>query len=529
MPFFKLNDVFAGRYLLVELMGSGNSLEVWKAKDSLADDAEIVIKIYTPAKGLTDADARQFSREYSLSQHISHPHLLKVSYFDLAEGFAYLIMPFHPKGSLRNLLEREASFSERQAALLLSQIGSALDELHRQGPPILHQHVNPDNIVIARHDHFLLADFGISPLISEGDAQPQVSASSNSVRGASVRGAYAPPENFDEFQESDASGDVFSLGLTLFELCTKKLPWGGEGGRALLAGGVVPNLPETYSAELNELLQSCISADREKRPSAGELHLKGKHFLETGYWDLAEKEDGVGSRLKRIVPYILAAAVFALVVVGVFWEFKYEHLADPTEDRRKMATSAGQEDPEVDQMLLEMLELEREDLSRRTLELEKKNQQLMRNDSIYRILLRDKDVEIKQFVGQLANKEEAKVQVVEKKKNVASNTAAAPVVAPPKRETSGFSPKDIEQQLNKISDPQLSGKARNAWKEETMAQFAEGAVRILDVTEGKPKQYSTGIFVNLLYKVPHTIEVKEVKRDENKKVTELRLTMRSKM
>lgn len=510
MPFFKLNDIFAGRYVVVELLGEENSSEVWRAKDHLADDAEVVLKIYAPENGLDDKGLRELKHEFSLSQHLAHPHLLRIYHFDIWEGAAYLVMPFNPMGTLKDQLREGDTLNEKQIALILSQIGSALEKLHSQEPPILHQHVSPENIVKSQPDYFLLAGYGIGSQIRH----PRPVSDT----------AYAPPEYFDRNQYPDASGDVFSLGVILYELCTKSDPWGGANSQILLKGGQVPELPEQYSRELNELLHACMSADRGKRPSAEELHLRGKNFLETGSWTLSGKEVEKDKRFKRIIAYSLATAVFVLFMIGAFWEYKNGDLAAPVGNFQKMAASGDQED-EVDAMLVEMLEIERSDLARRTLELERKNKELAYQDSINQILLKNQEQVIEEYQK---GKEVTKGQVKESNTAKAKTVASSPVVVSNQNRNLSSS-KELEKQLNKISDPSLSGKARTAWKEETLARFSEGAVRIVDETDGTPKQYSASIFLNLLYNVPHTIVVKEVKTDQKRKVTELRLTMQTKM
>lgn len=532
MAFFKLNGVFAGRYQLDELLGEGNSSEVWKVRDRMADDAVVVLKIYAPEKGLDDNGVYQFKRNFSLSQQLSHPHLLKASHFDVWEGSPYLIMPFCPHGSLARLLKTNGPFSERQIALLLSQIGSALETLHRQEPPVVHQDVKPENILRAQPDTFLLADYGIS---SQNKA---VLPASGREEGSGTR-AYAPPESFDPARKTDTSADIFSFGVTMFVLCTKKLPWGDSGGKSLLNGGEFPNLPEHYSAELNALLRACMSMNKAARPTADELAQKGKHFLETGSWNLLEKGTTEGTSSKKVISYLLATAVFALFMASVYWGYQNDHLL-LAEKKPKKTDPFAAENQDIDQMLISTLEDELENLTKRTQELEKENKALKRYGPGNSILgnSRDSLEEEKQdqFKGEkkvsLGAEERAPVPDGGKTATVASTPVAAspkPAAAPPKEDKTVLLTKEFEEQLNKISDPKISGQARTAWKQETMARFAEGSVRIVDETEGTPKRYSASIFLNLLFNVPHAIEVKEIKTNQNRKVTELRLTMQAKM
>lgn len=520
MPFFKPNDVFAGRYQLVELMGEGDFSEVWAAEDQWVDDEMVVLKMYAPGKGMDGFGIHQYRREYLISQNISHPHLLKISHLDISEGIAYQVLPFYPLGTLSRLKE-EGSFSERQVALVMSQIGSALALLHRQEPPVLHQHVQPENIVISAPDHFLLANFGISSL-------PTKLLSDATAGQNSVTIAYAPPETFEKFLMTNQSVDIFSLGVVLFEMCTKKLPWNGGGGQTFLEepyNTYFGQLPKQYSSELNELLHACMSLNSFKRPSADELQLRANNFLKTGQWNLPIKEEQV-SLSKRAKPYLLVAAISAFLLIGTYLSFTGSNLADPIEKETQMGTSLQKDNQsEEDERVTAMLENKLEHLAQRNLELEEENKKLMYKDSVNKILLEkhssDAEIKVKPVIGK-------KVKVVNHEKTKRTVLTPVPTAKNDKADDSLLFLKELEQQLNKISDPELPEEDRIFLKQQTLADFSEGAVRILDITAGTQRQYAAGIFLNLLYNVPHTILVKEVKRDQNKKITEIRLGMQAK-
>lgn len=548
MPFFNLNDVFAGRYVLVELIGEGEASELWKAKNQLTDDIVVVLKIYAADQGPDHEKLQQSRQKFSLLQPVYHPHLLKAYQFDVWEGFPYMVMPVYSRESLSRILMEEGPFSERQVAMVISQIGSALAALHAHEPPIAHQDVRPDNIVAAEPDCFLLADLEISS--SAGQRAPK---------------AYAPPESFEPGYKATGSGDIFSLAVTLYEMCTKTVPWGEAGGSALLKEDDIPDLPAPYSAGLHELLQACMAVNRSDRPTAEELYTRGKNFLVTGQWTIPKKEPQEAMPSKKITPYLLAAAVVLLLLIGAYWAYDHNHLPTPEAGVRNMATPLEQEeDSDIDAMIIATLEDELEDLKKRTQELEEENRRLKGHDVPRNILSQNQD-SVQEREQKQADRQAQKLVVTQKQeqaaprapepvieedkapvsrqsqpearsatntKMVASNAATPPAAttsAAPAKDNTRELQQTIEQQLNKIADPAISEKERSAWKQETMAHFAEGGVRIVDETEGDPRQYSTSIFLNLLYRVPHTIEVKEVKSNQNKKITELRLRMQSKM
>ncbi|WP_225000347.1 serine/threonine-protein kinase [Cesiribacter sp. SM1] len=498
MPVYKQNDVFAGRYGLTELVGEGGFSEVWKANDQMADDAVVALKIYAPEKGLDDYGVRQFRKEFSLTHHLAHPHLMKVYHFDITDGSPYLIMPYCPYGSLSKLLADEGTFSERQVALVMCQIGSALHELHKQEQQILHQDIKPDNILVLNPESFLLADFGISNQIRH-----TLRKATSDMKSLTI--AYAPPERFDRHPVSDASSDIFSFGVTLYEVCTNSIPWDGYGGQSLLKGAQTPDLPEGFSPELNRLLQACMSVDRRERPTAEELYERGKHFLETGQWKPQLAEPVVEkSFVQKFTPYLLAAAISLFAITG-FWFYNYTDAEAADEASAKLATSLAQEKGSR-----ESLEARLKVLESKAAKLEAENKKLLQNELTMQELLQDKDGLIASYERELLTY-----------KNGKQRPAAVA------DDNSFRSAKDLQEYLNQISNPKISKKVRTAWKQETISQFADGSVKVLDESDGTVKQYSASILLNLLINVPHRIVVKEMKKDRNNKVTELRLSMQS--
>ena len=230
MAVFKPQDIFAGRYQLQKLLGLGGFSEVWQVSDQMAENTVVALKIYAAGAGLDEDGIELFRREYSLTLPLNHKSLLKPTYFDIAEGSPYLVMPLCAKGSLTKKLFREGTLPEAQLAVMMSNISDGLAYLHQRAPVVLHQDIKPDNVLITAKDDFLLSDFGISSRMRHTMMRSTRStASSNSLTIA-----YAPPEKFTSRPRSMPASDVFSFGVMLYELCTNEVPWMGHR-RAIVA------------------------------------------------------------------------------------------------------------------------------------------------------------------------------------------------------------------------------------------------------------------------------------------------------
>ncbi|GEO04166.1 hypothetical protein AAE02nite_18300 [Adhaeribacter aerolatus] len=318
MPTLQPNDTFAGHYLLKELIGRGGFSEVWKTEDLMADGVIEAIKIYAPESGMDEIGIKQFKNEYITIRSLDHQHLMQVYRFDIYNGIPFLVMPYMEKGSLSRLLYEKGSFSETEIALLMKQVGSALDYLHTRQSAVLHQDIKPDNVLVTNEGSYKLTDFGIS------------SRTRNTLRKVTghkqaMALAYAPPERFAARPICNEAGDIFSLGVTLYELCTGEVPWMGNGGLGLLQGAEVPDLPPTFSRILNNIIKACLSLDWEHRPTAKQLEQEGIYFLENDSWrpygsfaphktidvpDVKDKTNLKPAFYTAVILFIIAAALF---------------------------------------------------------------------------------------------------------------------------------------------------------------------------------------------------------------------------
>lgn len=459
MAVFKKNELFAGRYILVELIGEGGFSEVWKAQDEMANEAIVAIKIYAPEKGLDSYGIRQFRQEYSITHHLSHPHLMKVYYFDIADGSPYLIMPYYQQGSLCRYIQDKKTFNERQVALLMCQMGSALAELHGQQPPILHQDIKPDNILIQSSKHFILTDFGIS-------SQTRHTLKKSTSNMKSLTMGYAPPERFDRVPVSNEASDIFSLGVTIYEMCTGKVPWDGFGGQSLLKGAQIPDLPAHFPSELNKMIRACMSLEWAARPTAEQLIKWGKLYLEQDYWRYEEtKSKPVWT---RVYTY-LALAVVGLLLVGSILKFYPIKEDTPKNIPPVISTS----------------------ISSNTIK---------------------------------EASEESDSEVID---SLQSPSTEVPLTDKSQSSNSFVIPKPVtdsilEEYLNKISDKNIPTADRRKWKGEVLKLFAASA-QAFDKKNGLLTGYAIDQFLDLIFDMPHTIKVVETIKDSNDRITELHL------
>lgn len=248
------------RYQLECYIGSGTFGEVWVAVDK-ATDIEVAIKLYV---SMDEKGFQEFKKEFQISFELNHTNLLHANYLGVnsEDKRPYLVMPFCPKGSVSRF---SGNMTEADLWRFIRDVASGLAYLHSKQPPIIHQDIKPDNILIVKNGDFVITDFGISKQL-----RATLTKSANSLNSAGAI-SYMGPERFSKQYQAVKASDIWSLGVSIFELATNELPFCGMGGSFLKRGADMPELPEEFSDTLNMICQSCMAKETWNRPTAQQL------------------------------------------------------------------------------------------------------------------------------------------------------------------------------------------------------------------------------------------------------------------
>lgn len=248
------------RYQLERFIGSGTFGEVWVAVDK-ATDLEVAIKVYV---SMDEKGLQEFKKEFQISFELNHTNLLHANYLGVnsEDKRPYLVMPYCPDGSVTKYA---GQMSEEDLWRFIRDVAAGLAYLHSKQPPIIHQDIKPDNILILKNGDFVVTDFGISKQLR---ATLRKSATSLNSAGAI---SYMGPERFSKQYQAVKASDIWSLGVSIFELATGELPFCGMGGSMLKQGAEIPELPEEFSETLNMVCQSCMAKAPWERPTASQL------------------------------------------------------------------------------------------------------------------------------------------------------------------------------------------------------------------------------------------------------------------
>jgi len=302
------NQIFDGRYLLVELIGRGASAEVWKAVDTKANNMPVAVKIYKPDSiGPGSAGIAEFQREFTMVYNMTHTNLLHPQGFDIVEGAPYLVMAFCENGSATSMVGR---CNEDDLLRFLRDVAAGLEYLHDHN--ITHQDIKPDNVLVDDNCNFMVTDFGISRREAANDA----------IGGTR---AYMAPEVYR--RKPEHASDIWSLGATAIELLDGQPPYGELGGAGQLQNPGQPVIRAKLSEPVKKLITEMLDPDPRKRPSAAAIRSRIEHFRETGSWNRNVQRNKIA--------YIAAGIASLLLCAGLFvWDInrtKIRYYKDYTE------------------------------------------------------------------------------------------------------------------------------------------------------------------------------------------------------
>jgi eukaryotic-like serine/threonine-protein kinase len=258
-------------YELLNCLGGGMMTSVYAAH-SLENDAACAVKVLRPDWHDQPVAIKLLQREARACLAVRHKHLVQLQEAHVTSPPYYLVMEMLPGESLRRRLRRDYRFDVPESLWIVRQVAEALAGLHRKG--FIHGDVKPDNIRIVADGHAVLLDLGFAHRPGENAPLLEAGYLLGTVN-------YLAPERCgcDELERptDDDRCDVFSLGVTLFELLTGQLPFP--------AGLTTPTLHRHRTAEprdidafnadvprgLADLVGRMIAGVRSRRPRAGNL------------------------------------------------------------------------------------------------------------------------------------------------------------------------------------------------------------------------------------------------------------------
>ena len=275
-----------GHYLIVSKIGEGGMGEVYKAHDTTLDRT-VVLKVLSPHLFRNQEFLQRFRVEAQAQARLNGPNIVTLhSLFEIA-GSLVLVMEYVEGQTLAQRIHNTGRLSVGTSVWVFEQALIGVERAHRMG--IVHRDLKPSNIFITSAHEIKLMDFGVAKILANKEL-----TQSGSMIGTLM---YISPEQISG-KDADFRSDIYTLGITLFEAVTGKLPFDKKTDYEYMDAHlhVQPPPPSTIQADIPKELEAVILKAIEKDPNkryqnalefrsalikVGMLHVKAYRRLRT--------------------------------------------------------------------------------------------------------------------------------------------------------------------------------------------------------------------------------------------------------
>lgn len=252
-----------GKYQIVAPLGQGGMARVYKGYQS-GLDRYVAIKLLHPYLIEQENFVARFEREATLVARLRHPNIVQVYDFETAEnGLYYMVMEYIEGPTLRMELEGRLKSNEdgfpftlEEISQILYPLAQAIDYAHSRG--MIHRDLKPGNVIFTPEGHALLADFGLSYLMSEATRQTQEGA----ITGTP---AYMSPEQC-RGEVVDGRSDIYALSVILYELLTGHAPFRNDTPLGVVLQHLTDPFP-LLNSHIPPAVQEIIAKASRKTPA----------------------------------------------------------------------------------------------------------------------------------------------------------------------------------------------------------------------------------------------------------------------
>lgn len=252
------------RYEIIAKIGSGGMADVYKAKDHVLNRL-VAIKVLKQEYSTDATFVKKFRVEAQSAAGLSHPNI--VSVYDVGEddGVYFIVMELVQGITLKNYIDMKGKLDIREALNISVQIAAGLSAAHENR--IIHRDIKPQNIIMSRDGKVKVTDFGIAKVADSTTVTTTAAGTVHYISPEQARGGY-----------SDERSDIYSLGITMYEMVTGRVPFEGETNVAValmhIQSEMVPprKLEPSIPVSFEKIILKCTQKKPERRyASAKEL------------------------------------------------------------------------------------------------------------------------------------------------------------------------------------------------------------------------------------------------------------------
>ncbi len=268
----KIGMLIGDRYEILEKIGTGGMSDVYKAKCHKLN-RYVAVKVLKQEFSENTNFVSKFHVEAQAAAGLMHPNIVNVYDVGEEDGINYIVMELVEGITLKNYIEKKARLSVKEAISIAIQVSMGIEAAHNNH--IIHRDIKPQNIMISKEGKVKIADFGIAKAATSNTITSNVMGSVHYTSPEQARGGF-----------SDERSDIYSLGCTMYEMLTGRVPFDGETTVAIAIKHIQEEIssPREYVSEIPVCVEQIIFKCTQKSPdrryqSMGELIVDLKKSL----------------------------------------------------------------------------------------------------------------------------------------------------------------------------------------------------------------------------------------------------------
>src|SRR5919205_2600613 len=280
------------RYQLEQKIGEGGMARVYRGRD-LRLNRQVAIKVLHSHYASDTNFLQRFHHEAQAAANLRHPNIVDV--YDVGQDgdTHYIVMEYVPGSDLKALIMRNGALPIDQAVYTAECVANGLEAAHRIG--MVHRDIKPQNIIVGEQGQVKITDFGI--------AKSSLSTAMTETGVTFGTADYISPEQA-RGQPATPRSDIYSLGVTLYETLTGRLPFTGDSSIAVAMQHVSadPPPPRMYNPRIPPQLESLVLRAMSKEPDGRPTTAREFARQLSGYRNVGEQATVVGPVAPRMAP-----------------------------------------------------------------------------------------------------------------------------------------------------------------------------------------------------------------------------------
>ena len=348
------------RYEIMDQVGSGGMSDVYKAKDHKLN-RNVAVKVLKQEFSEDRNFVSKFRIEAQSAAGLSHPNI--VSIYDVGDdnNLYYIVMELIEGITLKKYIQKKGKLSVKETTSIAIQVAQGIECAHNNH--IIHRDIKPQNIIISKEGKVKVTDFGIARAVSANTINSNAMGSVHYISPEQARGGYL-----------DEKSDIYSLGITMFEMLTGEMPFEGDSTVAVALQHIQGEMPdlrdyiEDIPVSTQRIVQKCTQKKADHRylkissliadlkrslvhpdedfvqfaddePADGKTVMFDPQQIKAGVIQSVPQEedeqeeepdsedqndiDAVNPKIDRIIAVggIIAGVVFLIIVIMLVWKF----------------------------------------------------------------------------------------------------------------------------------------------------------------------------------------------------------------